>query len=65
MFVNQNTVQKIIQEEIKAVLSEQNDEDEMETAINSALEGIDGLTPEQKGQILGQVSAALRATART
>ncbi len=58
-------IQRIIQEEIKAVLSEQDKDQEMEVAIASGLEGIDGLTPEQKEDILVSVSAALKTAART
>mgnify|MGYP003140088727 CR=1 FL=1 len=58
-------IQKIIQEEINAVLSEQDRDKEMEIAIASGLEGVDGLTPEQKENILVSVAAALKTAART
>ena len=65
MFINQNAIQKIIQEEIKDVLSEQSDEDEIKTAVEAALEPIEGITPEQKGLIVVGVKAALKTVART
>lgn len=65
MNITKEKIQKIIQEEIKAVLSEQDENQEMEIAIASGLEGVDGLTSEQKEDIIVSVSAALKTAART
>ena len=65
MFINQNVIQKIIQEEINAVLSEQENDDEMEVAIMAALEreGLN-LSDDLKRDIVGDIMAALKTAAR-
>lgn len=66
MFINQNVIQKIIQEEIKAVLSEQeNDDEQTKIAIEAGLEsrGLN-FSDDLRQKIVGYIMSILNTAAR-
>lgn len=66
MFINQNVIQKIIQEEINAVLSEQeNDDEQTEIAIEAGLEarGLN-FSGDLRQKIVGYIMSLLNTAAR-